>query len=304
MTGTAPEAFARIEAGWRTEPVETTEFVTAAPSQALSGIFDQPVAVAGVGDALPPVWHWLHLLDRPAQAELGEDGHPRDGLFLPPLPDRRRMFGGGRFEFHEPIRVGDLVTRRSEVTSVRTRQGGSGWLLLVTLRHRFFVEGVLRTIEEQDIVYKQPAAAAATPRATAESRAAAQPAPPAPWTYSLCPDPTLLFRFSALTYNAHRIHYDRDYATGVEGYPDLVVHGPLLALALLELPRRFAPARTVASFTFRSRAPLFAPDTFVVSGVPDGKGAQLSAGQPGAAPGITGTVTFRQGLSRDSEEAT
>ncbi|MER7717720.1 MaoC family dehydratase N-terminal domain-containing protein [Streptomyces flaveolus] len=290
MSEVAPEAFARIEADWRPEPVETTEFVTAAPAQALSGVFDRPPAVTGVGDALPPLWHWLYLLDRPAQAELGEDGHPRDGLFLPPLAERRRMFGGGRSEFHAPIRVGDLVTRRSEVVSVRTRKGGSGWLLLVTVRHSFSVQGELRTMEEQDIVYKQPDAA---PRPPVPTLSVTDEAAPAPWSFSLTPDPTLLFRFSALTYNAHRIHYDRDYARDVEGYPDLVVHGPLLALALLELPRGFAPERTVTSFAFRSKAPLFAPEAFVVSGTPDGDTALLTAGRPGAAPGISATVTLR-----------
>lgn len=296
---TAPDAFARVEADWRPAPVETTEFITAAPAQALSGLLDQPHAVTGVGDALPPMWHWLHLLDRPAQAELGEDGHPRDGLFLPPLPERRRMFGGGRATFHAPIRVGDLVTRRSEVASVRTRKGGSGWLLLVTVRHTFSVDGEPRTTEEQDIVYKQPdpgpaaAPAASAPAASVVGASVAGGEAPAPWSLTLEPDPTLLFRFSALTYNAHRIHYDRDYARDVEGYPDLVVHGPLLALALLELPRDFAPERTVTSFAFRSRAPLFAPEPFVLSGTPEGEGALLTAGRPGTAPAVSATVTLR-----------
>ncbi|MET7860125.1 hypothetical protein ABZS81_23550 [Streptomyces sp. NPDC005318] len=130
------------------------------------------------------------------------------------------------------------------------------------------------------------------PARPAASVPAADERTAAPWSFSLRPDPTLLFRFSALTYNAHRIHYDRDYARDVEGYPDLVVHGPLLALALLELPRRFAPERTVTSFAFRSKAPLFAPDAFVVSGTPDGDQALLTAGRPGAAPGISATVTL------------
>ncbi|MEE4496218.1 FAS1-like dehydratase domain-containing protein [Streptomyces sp. BE230] len=290
---TAPAAFARIEADWRPEAVETTEFITAAPAQALFGLFDQPPAVSGVGDALPPLWHWLHLLDRPAQAELGEDGHPHDGLFLPPLPERRRMFGGGRLTFHAPVRIGDLVTRRSEVVSVRTRKGGSGWLLLVTIRHQYSVEGEARTTEEQDIVYKQPDAAPGATPAPSGRPDAATDTPEAPWSFELRPDPTLLFRFSALTYNAHRIHYDRDYARETEGYPDLVVHGPLLALSLLELPRRYAPERTVTSFAFRSRAPLFAPGEFIVSGIPEGDAAVLTAGRPGAAPAISATVTLR-----------
>ncbi|MCQ4214121.1 FAS1-like dehydratase domain-containing protein [Streptomyces longispororuber] len=294
MSGTSPmsrtsagarEAFARIEAQWRPRPVETTEFLTAAPAQALAAVFDQPPVVSGVGDPLPPLWHWLYLLDRPAQAELGEDGHPHDGLFLPPLPERRRMFGGGRSTFHAPLRVGDLVTRRSEIVSVRVREGGSGLLLLVTVRHTYSVQGGIRTVEEQDIVYKQPGGTAAGPPRPAQQADAA-------WAFTLRPDPSLLFRFSALTYNAHRIHYDREYARDVEGYPDLVVHGPLLALSLLELPRCNAPERTVTAFSFRAKAPLFAPHAFEVRGMPDGDTVALEAGLPGAVPGITGTASL------------
>ncbi|WP_306320299.1 MULTISPECIES: MaoC family dehydratase N-terminal domain-containing protein [unclassified Streptomyces] len=292
------DAFARIEAEWRPEPVETTEFLTVAPARALSGLFDQEPVVGGVGDALPPLWHWLYLLDRPAQAELGEDGHPRDGLFLPPLPERRRMFGGGRYTFRAPLRVGDLVTRRSEVVSVRVREGGSGPLLLVTVRHAYAVEGEVRTVEEQDIVYKRPGGVVAGAPKLSEQAAATTPEQPPQqpttrWSFTLRPDPSLLFRFSALTYNAHRIHYDRDYARDVEGYPDLVVHGPLLALSLLELPRRYAPERQVAAFSFRAKAPLFAPREFAVRGAPEGdERVALNAGLPGVAPGITGEATF------------
>ncbi|MGW4804546.1 FAS1-like dehydratase domain-containing protein [Kitasatospora sp. NPDC004272] len=283
----APEAFARAAAHWRPAPVESTGFVTADPAVALAALFDQEPPARAVGDELPPLWHWLYLLERPAQAELGADGHPHDGPFLPPLPDRRRMFGGGRVRCHAPLRIGDLVTRRSQVASVRTRRGGSGWLLLVTVRHELLVDGEVRTTEEQDLVYKQPAPAPA-PALLPPAPAVLPPVPDAPWSFELRPDPTLLFRFSALTYNAHRIHYDRDYATGTEGYPDLVVHGPLLALALLELPRRHAPGRRVAEFAYRSRSPLFAPAPVTVHGTPRGPdGADLGAGHA-----ATGTVTF------------
>ena len=287
-----PEHFAAIEATWRPDPVEVTEFVTSAPTAALAGLFDQPAPATGVGDPLPPLWHWLHLLDRPAQAELGDDGHPRDGLFLPPLPDRRRMFGGGRLEFHAPIRIGDLLTRHSEVASVRVRHGGSGRLLLVTVRHTFLVDGEIRTVEEQDVVYKQNDASPAAVAPTKVAGTAAAQASAHPWEFTLTPDPPLLFRFSALTYNAHRIHYDHTYATEVEGYPGLVVHGPLLALALLELPRRFAPQRAVRSFAYRLRSPLFAPAPVLVHGTPQDAGAELGAGPLGGAPACTGDVVY------------
>ncbi|MDI3406941.1 FAS1-like dehydratase domain-containing protein [Streptomyces cavernicola] len=285
-----PEHFAAVEREWRPEPVELSEFVTAAPARALAGLFDQEPPAMGVGDVLPPLWHWLYLLDRPAQADLGEDGHPQAGPFLPPLPDRRRMFGGGRLELRAPILVGDLLTRRSSAARVRVRRGGSGWLLLVTTRHELRVQGELRAVEEQDIVYKQPVPEA--PAVTRPPTASTPTDPSAPWTYTLRPDPALLFRFSALTYNAHRIHYDRDYATEVEGYPDLVVHGPLLALALLELPRRFAPERRVESFAYRLRSPLFLPDEVRVAGQPAEGGAELNAGTRGGAPACTGTVGY------------
>lgn len=304
----ALERFAAIERNWRPEPVELSEFVTAAPAKALAGLFDQERPAMGAGDPLPPLWHWLYLLDRPAQDELGEDGHPRAGLFLPPLPDRRRMFGGGRLEFRAPILVGDLLTRRSSVARVRVRRGGSWWLLLVTIRHELMAHDQLRVAEEQDIVYRQPGSdvpaagrraargphhADGTPRSVpSEAASSVRTESSAPWTYTLRPDPTLLFRFSALTYNAHRIHYDRDYATRVEGYPDLVVHGPLLALALLELPRRFVPDRRVASFAYRLRSPLFLPAEVSVAGEPEEGSAELSAGARGASPACTGTVAY------------
>ena len=287
-----PEHFAAIEAKWRPQPVEVTEFVTAAPTAALAGLFDQSAPATGGGDALPPLWHWLHLLDRPAQAELGDDGHPRDGLFLPPLPDRRRMFGGGRLEFHAPIRIGDLLTRQSEIATMRVRRGCSGWLLLVTVRHIFLVDGEIRTVEEQDIIYKQADAGPAAPAPTKAADPATTQASVYPWEFTLVPDSRLLFRFSALTYNTHRIHYDHTYATEVEGYPGLVVHGPLLALALLELPRRFAPQRTVRSFAYRLRGPLFAPAPVLVHGSPQDTGAELGAGPRGGAPACSGDVAY------------
>ncbi len=267
-------------------PVETSGTVDAWPSAAFAGLLDQPSPVAGPGDPLPPMWHGFHLLAHPAQAELGEDGHPAHGAFLPPLPDRRRMFAGGRLEAREPLRVGDAVTRRSSLAGVTPKTGRTGAMVLVTERHEYRRgDGMLALVEEQDYAYRsQPAGTTRT-----LPPPAAAPAPGGEWQLRLEPDAALLFRFSALTYNTHRIHYDHPYVTGVEGYPDLVVHGPLLALLLLELPRRFAPDRRVATFCYRLRTPVFTGTPIEAAG--SGEGA-LSAGAPGRAPSITGEITF------------
>lgn len=246
--------------------------MTHAPVAALAALFDRPDPAPREGDAIPPLWHWLYFADFPAQSELGPDGHPSDGAFLPPLPDRRRMFGGGRLTFHAPLRRGETVTRRTEVARVRVRRGGSGWLLLVTVRSEFSVGGDLRVEEEQDLVYRDSGPSQVPPAPDGEE-------PAGPWRIELAPGPVMLFRFSALTSNAHRIHYDLSYATEVEGYPGLLVHGPLLALGLLELPRRFAAGRAVREFAYRAHRPIFAGEPVLLSGGPQPDGTwRLGAG--------------------------
>lgn len=272
-------------AGWDPQPVDTVGPLETWPSDAFAGLLDQPSPVKGAGDPLPPMWHWFHLLAHPAQSELGDDGHPRHGTFLPPLPDRRRMFAGGRLQVREPMRIGDEVTRRSSLVSATPKTGRSGAMVFVTERHEYHRAGMLALIEEQDYAYRSqaPGAGRALPTAPAEA------GPSGAWEVGIEPDAQLLFRFSALTYNTHRIHYDQPYVTGVEGYPGLVVHGPLLALLLLELPRRFAPERQVAGFSYRLRTPAFAGSGIVAHG--DGPG-ELTAGVRGRAPAVTGTVGF------------
>ncbi|GAA3094087.1 MaoC family dehydratase N-terminal domain-containing protein [Pseudonocardia yunnanensis] len=277
--------------GWAPEPVETTARIDAWPSEAFAALLDQPSPVGKAGDPLPPMWHGFHLLDHPAQADLGEDGHPAHGRFLPPLPHRRRMFAGGRLEVREPLRVDDVVTRRSSLVSAVPKRGRSGEMVFVTVRHEFERDGAPALVEEQDFAYRsQPAGEA---RGLPEKAPAANEAPDAPpegWQLRVRPDEAMLFRFSALTYNTHRIHYDHPYVTGVEGYPGLVVHGPLLALLLLELPRRFAPERPVTTFSYRLQRPAFAGTPVVADSTPDG--TQLTAGVAGQSPSASGTVTF------------
>lgn len=281
----ASELAAHLE-GWAPEPVEVTGRLDAWPVRAFAGMLDQPAPPHAPGDPLPPLWHGFHLLDHPAQSELGEDGHPTHGRFLPPLPDRRRMFAGGRLEVRDPLRVDEVVTRRSSLVSATPKSGRSGAMVLVTVRHEFTRDGELAVVEEQDFAYRsQPAGTArglapAAPAETAEQ-------PPGEWQLRLEASPALLFRFSALTYNTHRIHYDHPYVTGVEGYPGLVVHGPLLALLLLELPRRFAPDRRVTEFSYRLLRPAFAGTAVVAVGAPRG---EMTAGAPGAEPSVAGSV--------------
>ncbi|HVL82729.1 MAG TPA: hypothetical protein VM367_00315 [Pseudonocardia sp.] len=268
-----------LVAGWAPEPLEAAGRLDPWPVRAFAGLLDVPAP----GPELPPLWHWFQLLEAPAQAELGEDGHPADGRFLPPLPHRRRMIAGGRLEVRAPLRIGEHVVRRSELVSAVPKQGRSGAMLLVTVRHTFRVVGAgPAVVEEQDVVYRSQEPGAARPLPPPEP---ADPGP-GPWRLALRPDPALLFRFSALTYNTHRIHYDLPYVTGVEGYPGLVVHGPLLALLLLELPRRFAPDRPVRAFEYRLRRPVIAGAEVVAVGAP----GELGAGEPGLAPAVTGSV--------------
>jgi 3-methylfumaryl-CoA hydratase len=287
------EGPARTAAQWRPAPLETGLEVTAWSAAAFSALLDQPVPDLRPGSPLPPLWHVLQAPEHPTTHELGDDGHPRDGHFLPPLPDRRRMFAGGRVEVRAPLRIGESVVRRTELLGVRPTTGRSGDLLFVTLRTTYRVADELRVVDEQDLVYRSGGPDGGTRR----SRSGAdEPTAPVgePWQLRLHPDPVLLFRFSALTYNAHRIHYDLPYATEVEGHPGLLVHGPLLALLLLELPRRFAPDRAVTAFEYRLRRPAVAGVPLVAAGSPDG----LRAGVPDGPPSIVGRARLDEGGGR------
>lgn len=220
------------------------------------------------GDALPPLWHWLYFHDLAKAADLGQDGHPKLGLFLPPVPLPRRMWAGGSFVFHTPLRLSDTVTRTSVIRSITPKAGRSGALYFVTVEHTVTTEGVLNLVEEQHLVYRE---------LTSEAPASqAQAAPPvADYAQSYTLDSTALFRYSALTFNGHRIHYDVDYCRTVEGYPNLVIHGPLVATLLLDLYcQQGQPAHW---FRYRARTPLFLPNAFAVNGKTDEAGTRLWA---------------------------
>jgi 3-methylfumaryl-CoA hydratase len=239
--------------------------VTRFPIAALSATLDRDDPDPAAGDALPPLWHWLYFLPTARQSILGPDGHPARGGFLPPVPLPRRMWAGGRFTFHQPLRVDEAITRVSTVQDVTIKQGRNGALCFVLVKHEVSGANGLALAEEHDIVYRdapQPDEAPAAPRPVRTDDV---------WHRDIHPSDPLLFRYSALTFNSHRIHYDRRYVTETEGYPGLIVHGPLIATLLIDLLRRNTD-QPVASFRFRALSPLFDIAPFSVHGAPDGKG--------------------------------
>lgn len=248
-----------------------TDVVTATPCAALSATLDRDDPQPADGTQLHPLWHWLYFLPISPLGEAGPDGHPRRGGFLPPVPLPRRMFAGGRFEFQRPLKIGERISRTSRITDVSGKEGRSGTLVFVTVRHEISHGGGLALGEEHDIVYRE------NPRADAPvSKPAPAPSGEA-FSREIVPDPVLLFRYSALTFNSHRIHYDRTYVTQVEGYPGLVVHGPLIATLLVDLLRRNLPDAQVARFSFRAVRPLFDIHAFTVCGRRDDKVVALWA---------------------------
>jgi len=245
---------------WVGRTEERADRVTASSLAALSATLDREDPEPLPGSDVPPLWHWLYFNPAVKQSELGPDGHPKRGGFLPPVPLPRRMWAGGRLQFNHPLQVGDEVTRTSRIADVNAKEGRSGTLVFVRVRHEISHARGLALTEEHDIVYRDP------PRSDAPS-SAPQPAPRQfDFAREVVPDPVLLFRYSALTFNGHRIHYDRDYVTRVEGYPGLIVHGPLIATLLLDLARRNVPHARVRRFAFRAVRPLFDIYRFTVCG--------------------------------------
>jgi 3-methylfumaryl-CoA hydratase len=262
-------------AAWKGRTQSAADVIGATPVRALRAALDHPDAPVLIGDALPPLWHWLYFLPLHRHSELGPDGHARRGDFLPPVPLPRRMWAGSRFEFRAPLRVGDAVVRTSTIDEVSVKQGRSGALVFVTVRHELRRQGAAEPalVEFHDIVYREA-------RRPGDVEPSPRPAPAAAaWTREIVPDAVLLFRYSALTFNGHRIHYDRRYATEVEGYPGLVVHGPLIATLLLDLLQRHRPDAPLATFSFRAVRPTFDLHPLRVNGQlrDDGVGVQLWA---------------------------
>jgi len=209
------------------------------------------------GDPLPLLWHWAFFQEPVEAAGLGTDGHPARGGFLPPADNRNRMWAGSRIEFLGSLRVEAQLSRRSTIVNVEEKHGRTGSLLFVTVKHEYVQDGRNVLVEEQDIVYREP---------TPPKLSGTDPAPTASWQETVEPSATLLFRYSAATFNGHCIHYDWPYVTETEGYPGLVVHGPLIATLNLRAFQRANPGARVRRFNFRGLRPLISPDAFEVGG--------------------------------------
>ncbi len=331
---------------WIGRSEEATDHIVPVPVVAMAATLDRETAPSEAGTVLPPLWHWLYFLPVHRHSELGHDGHARRGGFLPPVPLPRRMWAGSRFEFHQPLCVGDTVQRSSRIEDVTAKSGRSGELVFVKVRHHYSTERGLAIVEDHDIVYREessslsglsdrrepggkarpdsvvfeahsgsmqrengriwtasPAGAADQPQVRQAAGAdAPKPLPPqastdAAWEVELHPDEVLLFRYSALTFNGHRIHYDWPYVTQVEGYPGLVVHGPLIATLLLEHMQRQLPGVTLAGYQFRAVSPVFNTEPFFVCGRPeaDGKTVKLWARGADGALRMEATATLAGG---------
>ena len=278
--------------GWIGRAERSDDSVSAAPIAALSATLDRDDPLPRQGDRLPALWHWLYFLPAHRQSELGVDGHVRLGGFLPPVTLPRRLYAGGRVEILHPLLVGDPIERVSRILDISRKDGRTGPLVFVQVRHEISSRGRLALTEEHDIVYR-------------DTGKPDDPQPPvrrapddAAWTREIHPDSVLLFRYSALTFNGYRIHYDQRFATGVHGHPGLVVHAPLVATLLADLLRRNLPEASVSSFSFRAITALFDTGAFFVCGRPDGDGSvKLWARDPAGALAMEATARLEPPLA-------
>ncbi len=274
---------------WIGKTEERYEYIAAAPMAGYAATLDRSGDLEPeTGDPVPPAGHWMYFLPKAPMRDIGADGHAELGGFLPPVPLPRRMWAGGRIEFLAPLRIGDQAGRRSTIKNVTHKHGKTGNLVFVVVQHEVFGADGLCIREEHDIVYRD----------AADPNAPPPPEKPVPegaeWSRMINPDPVLLFRYSALTFNGHRIHYDLPYVTEEEGYPGLIVHGPLIATLLMDLCRREKPDTSLASFHYRAMSPVFDIGPFSINGNPteDG-GASLWATTNAGGMAMQAEATFQ-----------
>jgi 3-methylfumaryl-CoA hydratase len=267
------------------------DVIHSGPANLLRLALGRPDAELRAGDALPPAWLALYFLPRFSPDELRPDGSPRDAGVVPAMPLPRRMFAGESVRFHRQLRIGDPVRRETELADMSVKSGGTGTLVFATVLSRVFGPDGLAVEEERRTVFREEVKAGERNQAPRREPAPAD----VPWRREVTADPVLLFRFSALTFNSHRIHYDRSWAMETEGYPGLVVHGPLTTTLLIDFARDCNPGRTVRSYVTQARAPLFDTAPFELRGRPtaDGRGAQLWAVTPG------GTIAMSADIELD-----
>ena len=271
---------------WIGRTTEATDTVTAQLVKGLRATLFQEIGEPKPGDAAPFTVHWC--LGQPVfpHDQLGPDGHPTRGGFLPPVPLPRRMWAGGQLEFLDALRVGDEPKRVSRITDVTMKTGSTGQLCFVSVEHLVTTARGLAIRERQDIVYRDMGGAPAA------STKAAPPPPVAQHRETHISDPVLLFRYSALTFNGHRIHYDRDYVTRVEGYPGLIFHGPLQAAFIVELAAKLHGGTPPKAFVYRGVQPLFEGSEFSINANPTADGMELWAANAESQPTMKGTATW------------
>ncbi len=275
---------------WIGREERMADVATAAPAHLLAATLDRENLAFAEGDVIPPVWHWLYFLTAVRTREVGPDGHPPRGGFLPPVPLPRRMRAGGQFRIERPIRIGDRLERRSRIADISEKSGSSGPLVFVKVEHQVLANGALSLVEEESIVYREAAkpGAGAAGKPVPEGRPAS-----APGQSRFPTNPVLLFRVSALTFNSHRIHYDNDYARTEEAYPDRVVHGPLLALFMLEHLHKKRPSGDLRHFQYRALAPTFCGEDVSVSDEPGPQGrVRVTARNGAGAEAVVGEALY------------
>jgi len=270
--------------------IEDEDLVTAAPIKAMICTFDRDEEVPAPGEPIAPGWHLCFLHSYARRASLGKDGAAAEGGVLPRIPMPRRMYAGSTFTFEGDIRMGDKLRRELEFTDIQLRQGSTGTLIVTTQTRRLFTPRGLALTEAANTVFREEVKTGEKSGVPVREAAPAD----APWRRTITPDPVMLFRYSAVTFNPHRIHYDRTYCLEVEGYPGLVVHGPFAQQCLFDLLRDSMPGRRIKTFSVRARAPLFDNAPFDVIGRPtaDGKGAELWTVTPNGTIAAQATATL------------
>ena len=273
---------------WIGSRESSVDYVTIPAVHRLAATLDRDDPMPKTGDPLPVGWHSILFPRIVRHSQIGPDGHPRRGDFLPPVPLPRRMFAGKRIAFHEPLRIGDEVRRESTIKDVAIKQGRSGEMVFVTVKTDITSPRGLAITEEQDIVYRAEPDPDAPP--PPPQKAPGQPV----WTRTVTPDPVLLFRYSALTFNGHRIHYDHPYVTQTEGYPDLVMNGGLTTLFIFELARAHA-STPITRISSRNVRPLFVSRPFTLCGEPsaDNRAAKLWVVDQNGALALSAEAEFR-----------
>lgn len=262
------------------------ETISIEPLQRMRAMLDYTPKTMTDGEVVPPLWHWAYFINPVRASGLGRDGHVAQGDFMPPIPLPRRMWAGSQLIFSASLRVGETARRESTIRDVRLKQGRTGKLCFVEIEHAIFVGDELKLTEIHTVVYRDI-------KQSGDDKAQPPEAPDdAQWARDLVPDSTLLFRYSALTFNGHRIHYDLDFCRQQEGYPGLVFHGPLTATLLIDLLRHQDPDKSLASCDIRAFSPLFGDAPFTLNGKMDGTNAILWAANPQGRLAMKATVSF------------